>query len=245
MSRGTTIKFKVDYEGAKLATLTFSELTAFVHALGAAVKAFDPSVDVDRIVPVRLSEGSHCYDLHAPAPLAKFVRGLTENRRRWTQVHARSLRPLRTFAAEREATISAATSRGKFRPIVFPDADRAGFIGGSSYRNVSRALAFLERSGGAEPSAQLLFPNGERGHPRVSSRELAEKLARLTYRNVFVTLDSRHDADTGDVLEQTVVDFEAYEHRTLDGLVEAGAFAFTAEHKSVAEFLAERSPPHG
>ncbi len=240
MARGSTVRFKVEYEGAKLETLRFSELKAFVEALAAAMKVFDPTIDPDRIVPVRLSGGSHVYDIHAPSGMAKFVNGLTKDRRRWTHTHARAMRLLQDFARRRDATILAASVRGKFRPIIFPTDGSAPFIGASVYRNVSRVLAYVERSGGAEPTAQLLFPNSERIHPKVRTRELAEQLAKLTYRNVMITLDSTHDIDTGEAIEQVVTDFELYAHTPLADVVAEGRFKVDSGYKTVNQFLADR-----
>lgn len=234
------LEVDLEWPGASLDALTWKDLQDFIRALTESVADLEPGVDVSRMIPLKIEDGSFKPFLRVPMVARRAVADLLAGpTKKWTAERWAAAEPLHKFLRNRGATMHYVLGRGKKRRVVVPDPkEKPPTVSGSS-----RFFVFVQDvgGGGKNPRATLMIGGTKRQVATVASESLLRKLGGLIWANAMVTLDYQMDPETGAMLHAQVRDVEAYQHKSLHQYVAGGGEINLASHyANTATLVAER-----
>jgi hypothetical protein len=232
----------LDWEGASLEGLTWTDLKDLVRAFHESARAMSPDVNPERLVPIKLQDGSVEAVLRVPSDLkpgfAKILAGPT---RAWTAKDYVAAEPIQRFIRKRAGgSMSYKLGRGKERNLVLFDPRQAPPL----VHSTSRFFVLIAGLGakGDTPWVKVRLGGGERTiQAQVRSDSLVTEAAHLFWKNAFVTLEYGLDPVTGDMLKASLIAIEPYKHVSLyEHVISGGTVNLATQYKSMDELLVER-----
>jgi len=235
-----TLHLSLDWDGASLKQLTWRDLQELVRALQDGAKLLSPEVDVSRLLPLELAEGSVIGKFRIPesakVAVARILKGPQKD---WSARDFNAAEPLQAFMRKRNATAVYRFGRAREREIRIIDQREAP----PATRAQSRFFVFVAGLGGSGdiPSVSLRIGGTRKVRAIIRDDDILRKLGPLFWNNAYVTLDYALDPVTGDMFKAEVVSVERYRHRALLTHVEGGGTIDLAAHYlNTDQLLAER-----
>lgn len=235
-----SLLLSLTWEGASLKRLTWRDLLELVKAIHEGAKLLDPEVDVSRLLPVRLEEGSVRGVFRIPEVAAPAVTRLFEGPTKdWTPRDFHAAEPLQAFMRKRNATIAYRIGRARQRELQVIDPLQAP----PSTRATSRFFVFVAGLGGAGdvPNVSLRIGGTRKQRAIIHDPALLKRLGQMFWENAYVTLEYSLDPVTGDMFDAVVVGVDKYQHRPLiEHFERGGTIDLATNYATTAELIAER-----
>jgi hypothetical protein len=201
---------KISGDGLSPGTVGWPELREFVDALIKAATALEPSLRAEHVAPVQIVKGSLGMAFKVPSEKVRpFERLKDGDHSTWTPDEVKATRPFFSLAERRQYRVSIKTPAARLRLVKAPVVPE---VSTATYISETTLFGSVERAGGKEPTATIVFDRFGR-RACVASRDAAMGLGKVLYQRVKVRGELTRLIETGDFDSFVVKSFEVLGRR--------------------------------